>query len=73
MGPTNIFIGANQSMPISLVNGQDDFDNLLTFITTNQVITTNTSVFTNTAVYAMTGIVAASADLSITAHGRDRV
>ena len=69
VGPTNIFVGPNQSEPLALLSGQDDYDTLITFFETNDVVTTNTGVYTNQAVYVLTGIVTpASADLSLGAQ-----
>jgi uncharacterized repeat protein (TIGR01451 family) len=66
VGPTNIFVGTDQSFAFTLLTGVVDIDSLYTTDITNLVTTTVTSNYLNSSVYVMTGIVAqGSADLSL--------
>jgi len=58
VGPTNIFVGPNQSQPFTIPPGGVDFDTLTTTDETNLVTTTTRRTNLNSAVYEMTGIVA---------------
>jgi len=65
VGPTNIFVGPEQSQPLALSAGQTDFDTLIISHFTNLITTTITSNYLNTAVYTMTGVVA-QVDVALT-------
>jgi len=58
IGPTNIFVGNNQTNSFTLLPGQEDIDTLVTSVVTNLVTTTSTNTYLASSVYVMTGIVA---------------
>ena len=67
MGPQTIMVGDNQSLPLTLLAGEQDYDTLVISDVTNLVTTTNTATYLNSAQYVMTGT-AAQADLKLSAH-----
>ena len=58
IGPTNIFVGIEQSQLLVLPEGNIDFDILTTTIFTNLITTTVTSNYLASSVYVMTGVLA---------------
>lgn len=58
IGPTNIFVGENQSQLYVLTPGSVDFDTLVTLNVTNLLTATVTSNYLDSSVYVMTGVVA---------------
>ena len=64
VGPTNIFVGNEQTNLLVLSPGTTDYDTLIVADLTNLLTTTITSNYLNSSVYVMTGVVTPTAGVT---------